>query len=87
MKVLIGIFHELSSANSSLDEALPKKMKYLPGSYHLIYASKAKNLDLCQFKALVLQLIIAGMMVLKEYGSMDKKVCSTFNLDVIRLYY
>jgi hypothetical protein len=87
MKVLIGVFHELNGANSSLDEELPKKIKDFPGSYNLIYASKAKNLDLCLFKALALQLTVAGVLVLKDDGTMDKKVCCTLNPESIRLYY
>ena len=84
---MICVFQELNGTNSSLDEELPKKIEDFPGSYNLVYASKAKNLDLFLFKALILQLTITGVLMLKDDGSMDKKVCSTLNPNSIRLYY
>jgi hypothetical protein len=87
MAVLIGVFHEENGANSTLDEELPKKIKDFPDSYNLIYGSKAKNLDLCLFKALVLQLAVSSVLMLKDDGSMDQKVCATLNPDSIRLHY
>jgi hypothetical protein len=47
---------------------------------------KAKNLDPCLFKALmVLQLTVAGVLVLKDDGSVDTKVRSALNPDSMRV--
>jgi hypothetical protein len=62
-------------------------IKDYPDSYNLIYGSKANNLELCLFKALVLQLTISSVLVLKDNGSMDQKVCATLNQDSTRLHY
>jgi hypothetical protein len=75
----------LDGAKSSLDEELPQKIKDCPNSSMLIFRSKANNLELVLFKALVLQLAAAGVSFLKDDGNdMDEKACVPLNEDSVR---
>jgi hypothetical protein len=88
LKALVWVFQRLDGANSSMNEQSPQNVKGCPDSSMLIFLSKAKNLELVTFKALVLQLIATGILILKGDGNdMDEKVCVHLNKGLFRRHH